>query len=800
MGIDNARATSQIIFRDVVNTKHITVKNGLSIFQKKVNTFLDDGGLVLDKGILTFSGDNGTVVFNDKFHGDIASIGNKKGIVKFNNDSDIHKIGTPNHALARLVFKNARSFNLFNDIHAKRIKFGNGNFEIKNNLSINGNKICFDASHLILNNNQLTVVSSGRNNVIDFKGNINVDVNPANGKLILDGNVNYNPGTNMNFNIIRPGVVGENFHLAEIFDDTKILQDNGAPIFNIAGNGWAFDRNTYIVTSTALGNNDNNNNNDNQQQQQNQGNEQQQAKAAVAQAKAAVQKAATGSSAAKAAAQTALDKATAKLTAAKSAAPDTYKTAEMANAIAQALRIVKAEPNIGVKVDHIKTVLDVMTRNGISSTKEVTAKIKEVHQEAIIEHVLGSDKNKNATSVNAELKTLVASDIKAHIKTIANDAAKNIHKASEAAQNFDAISINLNALAKDAISDEGVKGKSNEQQAIQYIAHLQQLGSEQERTKDIAKTKSQGVDHVNVGNEAGQLIKNAVSDRLNIAAAAASDSAVRFSPWISASVSSSNQQKLYNGSNVAFTVGADVSNDDGTSFGIAYSNVNGSFKYKGNRNGDKLRANLHLGSLYGQIDTSNVVWQASDSYITGNIKGKNNILEAKGKNKLASIGYKTNGFTVDNNIGFKTATGDLTFIPNIGLLYSSYKDSAHNVKGAGVKKLVTQAVHTNALVGSAGVRVMMPQKLSDSLTITPTLTASVDNNFSRNDKVKAKLIWQQDYFDAKADSSKKSKIGYNVGAGFIIKSNNLEITASYKYRAQKQYQAHQGGIKLKVSL
>ena len=67
------------------------------------------------------------------------------------------------------------------------------------------------------------------------------------------------------------------------------------------------------------------------------------------------------------------------------------------------------------------------------------------------------------------------------------------------------------------------------------------------------------------------------------------------------------------------------------------------------------------------------------------------------------------------------SSSNLRLIPNIGLRYSGFFEDAYNETGAGVYNLEIGAKSGSGLTAIAGINVISPYNLSDSLTIIPSI-------------------------------------------------------------------------------
>ena len=77
-------------------------------------------------------------------------------------------------------------------------------------------------------------------------------------------------------------------------------------------------------------------------------------------------------------------------------------------------------------------------------------------------------------------------------------------------------------------------------------------------------------------------------------------------------------------------------------------------------------------------------------------------------------------FVIDHWLGELNTDQDLFIIPNIGLRYANYKDSAYSEYGAGVHNISVKAKSNNTFSAIAGINLMMYKKPSENLLIATT--------------------------------------------------------------------------------
>ena len=235
----------------------------------------------------------------------------------------------------------------------------------------------------------------------------------------------------------------------------------------------------------------------------------------------------------------------------------------------------------------------------------------------------------------------------------------------------------------------------------------------------------------------------------------------------------------YNGITTGGVIGSDITLSDRNIIGIAYSNMRSSFKYKQTRAGDKAINNSHILSLYFTYNFNNNL--SLKSMLAAGINKtttKKLIID-----KIATNEAKNKSYIAEAFINYKMLSlENLYFIPNIGFRYAYYKNGAYSDRGVGVRNLLVAAKSNDKFTIITGGNIMMPKQASETLTITPSVHASIESYLQSK-----KLI-------VKA----KQKFGYNIGGGILTKSNNLEVLVKYNCNFRKKYQNNKGEIKFKI--
>ena len=366
-----------------------------------------------------------------------------------------------------------------------------------------------------------------------------------------------------------------------------------------------------------------------------------------------------------------------------------------------------------------------------------------------------------------------------------------------------------NELREIAGKDIHITNKTKEQKAILYALSMVPLSTKErnetntqieniKQTQELAKYATETI-HRTIDNRMDELGIN----NLAIGFSAGDESTKKIQGvWVKGTYSSSkkgsnNGASSYKGNSIGGTVGIDFELNDQNILGLAYSNMKSGFKY--NLIGNKISGNSHIFSLYSSHQLNDklmlkTMFSAGMNKINTKRLAAGNIANGK-------IGNRS--YSVETNLSYKINTNqDLFIIPNIGLRYANYKDSAYSEYGAGVHNISVKAKSNNTFSTIAGINLMMYKKPSENLLIVPSLHASIESYLNNNkDKIKAKFAWMDDYFENSIVSKKSEKISYNLGGGITMKQkNNLEISANYNCNLYNKYQNHQGSIKLKILL
>ncbi|WP_341790303.1 autotransporter outer membrane beta-barrel domain-containing protein [Rickettsia endosymbiont of Polydrusus tereticollis] len=384
--------------------------------------------------------------------------------------------------------------------------------------------------------------------------------------------------------------------------------------------------------------------------------------------------------------------------------------------------------------------------------------------------------------------------------------------ATELAKELASSGADFKEAARVANDDAYVTGKTKQEQSLLFAATLSQIAPDKqdEAVKHLTDQATRSVSVANVTTEAvGANITNHLSgSNTAIAAGDEDDNSILSSKkgiWVAGTFGSSNQGiykggASYNGKVAGTTIGGDLYIGDNGVVGIAYSNMSSNFKFTGANPRDKLSANSNVISIYGQQQFNNgFMLQGIFSGSNSKITKKDSRQVGASIYKLAIGKYTNKAYAFETTVGYQVSTiNDISLMPNIGIRYNSYKDEAYTETGTGVNNTYVPAKSGNMVTGIAGMKITMSKKLSEDTQIIPGLHASIENSFNnKQQKVKARFIWADNYFENAATAS-TPKVGYNLGASLLTKHKNIELLATYNCNLRSKYHSHQGSLKLKL--
>ena len=298
-------------------------------------------------------------------------------------------------------------------------------------------------------------------------------------------------------------------------------------------------------------------------------------------------------------------------------------------------------------------------------------------------------------------------------------------------------------------------------------------------------------------------IKQRMFERNMLAPVAAGDESesdhsqiLGYSVWSSGALGTA-KQKTSNSSNgysskiFGGSIGADVNFENDLLIGASFSKISSNIKHTTQSAPKKL--NTYIASLYGSSPikenlTLGVIGSAGFS--------------PKPRSKLLSL---------ESHLDYQIALPqEIKLIPNIGFKYEYERSKTYqeqidsNVSIAHAKKSY------QALSTEIGSRVIFaPIKFTDScistMSITPTAHISVERRIgsqgaSNQLAVTYQELGQTIWAGSLPANSKAAKTSFNAGIGLIASHKNIKLELLYDHTRQKRFKAHQGMLKLKVSL
>ncbi|GAB4164764.1 MAG: hypothetical protein Tsb006_4350 [Rickettsiaceae bacterium] len=365
--------------------------------------------------------------------------------------------------------------------------------------------------------------------------------------------------------------------------------------------------------------------------------------------------------------------------------------------------------------------------------------------------------------------------------------------------------------------DDSSMEKPKDVQARLYAADLLNL-PEEVREAEVKKAQAAAQKQAEVTRQLNEIATTAMNSRMDdimpqpatSLAPAAGDEAsfvAEKGVWVSGMLGKNIQKK--HGNNASYKadiaggiIGADCQLTESSLAGVFYSNSNANFKYSKDLQGNSLKANSHIFGIYAAHELKNNLF-LEGIVATGfsKIDNQRKQMVSGTEHKIAKSKLYNRSYSADLGLTYNhVVANNVVISPSAGVRYSHFADDASTEKGAGVHNIHTNKKNGSNVEGRIGAKLAMHKKISDSLTIIPSVKASVEHLLSsKQSKIQAKYNWSDNYFDTAADAGKADKTKLNLNFGVLAKiKNNLELSAGYNLSLRKKYQGHQGNLKLKV--
>lgn len=270
--------------------------------------------------------------------------------------------------------------------------------------------------------------------------------------------------------------------------------------------------------------------------------------------------------------------------------------------------------------------------------------------------------------------------------------------------------------------------------------------------------------------------------------------------WASAGYSISKQGNCsnhlpYKSRMAVIIIGGDIALGDSSILGIAYSNAKANLKFNSLKG--KSCINSHILSVYSQHDfQGNFYLQLVESAASSTIKS--NIV---GENKKKSY---VNNIILESNITYRHSfSNGMQLLPTIGLRYNYLRGGVDKGQKQVKQTIIVNHKHERILSSSFGTKVIFnPIKLGSSVQLIPTMHAGLERSMTGGCKIiMASIVAGEGAKgDVRVELPRVVKNKYNLGVGVIAQSGNITLQLDYNYNLQKSYKAHEGVLKLKVSL
>ena len=389
-----------------------------------------------------------------------------------------------------------------------------------------------------------------------------------------------------------------------------------------------------------------------------------------------------------------------------------------------------------------------------------------------------------------------------------------IQDPEKTAEALSEVDFDFNENMQESNSDNGLSSTSSVNKAVRYLAHMQNLESE-EIDQEIKRFKQ----HANpITPEISNILFSSMftqfENRMLMVGAAAGEGVaageeakkLNKSVWISgfyggAKQGSSSNADAYRTNTGGITIGADINlgENEANLIGVAYGKARSKFKMSQTR-GDKFNVNHDTFSIYGQGEIVNrLLLQGAVSFVKGKVVNKSVKLVDDGIYETATGKFNTKGYNIRSQLSYKFNIDKFVLTPSVGFKYGRIADGAYDETGNDVFNLSVTSKSRKVFTGIAGIRASMPQVVAENIHFVPSLNFSVEKILQ--DKVKqakVKLHWADREFENDTNNRKLPKLGYNIGGSVLVKRNNTEIEASYNCHLKKKYVGHQGTLKLKL--
>jgi outer membrane autotransporter protein len=389
-----------------------------------------------------------------------------------------------------------------------------------------------------------------------------------------------------------------------------------------------------------------------------------------------------------------------------------------------------------------------------------------------------------------------------------------IQDPEKTAEALSEVDFDFNESMQESNSDNGLSSTSSVNKAVRYLAHMQNLESE-EIDQEIKRFKQ----HANpITPEISNILFSSMftqfENRMLMVGAAAGEGVaageeakkLNKSVWISgfygsAKQGSSSNADAYRTNTGGITIGADINlgENEANLIGVAYGKARSKFKMSQTR-GDKFNVNHDTFSIYGQGEIVNrLLLQGAVSLVKGKVVNKSVKLVDDGIYETATGKFNTKGYNIRSQLSYKFNIDKFVLTPSVGFKYGRIADGAYDETGNDVFNLSVTSKSRKIFSGIAGIKASMPQVVAENIHFVPSLNFSVKKILQ--DKVKqakVKLHWADREFENDNNNRKLPKLGYNIGGSVLVKRNNTEIEASYNCHLKKKYVGHQGTLKLKL--
>lgn len=257
----------------------------------------------------------------------------------------------------------------------------------------------------------------------------------------------------------------------------------------------------------------------------------------------------------------------------------------------------------------------------------------------------------------------------------------------------------------------------------------------------------------------------------------------------------------YHSKSKGLIVGFDTYAQDNMLISISYTKADNHIKFSNNKLGDRSKVTSDFYSVYGQVEPYN-----KSIFISGmGIYGISNIKSSARRCLDSSAISKHRAYSniIQVTIGSHYKLSErLKFMPQLGMKYSKIRDAAYEESVAGVGYgLSVSGTKEKVIETVAGFKMNYSHSLSNKVSVAPVVYGFIHKNVTATMPVIRSRLQLATNNEVLPDVSiSRARLNFSYGAGFTVKSKNVEIGVFYNGSKTRRYISHSGSMKLKINI